>query len=94
MEFYENGGGAVAKLFWSYPGQARQIIPSSRLSAASAARAVALSDDFKSGIFGYDVNKTMTALTGAHWRGGPRLEEANTNGINGDVFVLPESFVK
>jgi glucose/arabinose dehydrogenase len=31
LEYYENGGQAVAKLAWSYPGQARQIIPASRL---------------------------------------------------------------
>ncbi len=33
MEFYENGGLAVAKLFWSYPGQAQQIVPNANLSA-------------------------------------------------------------
>ncbi|MBC8104786.1 MAG: hypothetical protein H7Z41_19600 [Cytophagales bacterium] len=27
LEFYENGGGAVARLFWSYPGQGTQIVP-------------------------------------------------------------------
>ncbi len=26
MEYYENGGGAVAKLLWAYPGQAQQAI--------------------------------------------------------------------
>jgi len=31
MEYYENGGGAVAKLSWSSPGTAKQIIPQSRL---------------------------------------------------------------
>jgi hypothetical protein len=31
MEYYENGGGAVAQLRWSSPSQAKQIIPSSRL---------------------------------------------------------------
>jgi Ca2+-binding RTX toxin-like protein len=31
LDFYENGGGAVAKLQWSYPGQQRQIIPSASL---------------------------------------------------------------
>lgn len=31
LEFYENGGGAVAKLAWDYPGQSKQIIPQSRL---------------------------------------------------------------
>jgi hypothetical protein len=31
MDFYENGGGAVAKLQWSFPLQLRQTIPSNRL---------------------------------------------------------------
>lgn len=33
MEFYENGGSAVARLFWSYPGRTRQIIPQANLSS-------------------------------------------------------------
>lgn len=31
MEYYERGGGAVARLQWAYPGQATQVIPQSRL---------------------------------------------------------------
>jgi len=31
MEFYERGGGAVAKLLWAYPGQTQTVIPKSRL---------------------------------------------------------------
>ncbi len=31
LEFYENGGAAVIKLSWAYPGQAKQIIPQPRL---------------------------------------------------------------
>ena len=31
MDYYENGGGAVAQLSWSSPSQAKQIIPQSRL---------------------------------------------------------------
>ncbi|MBI3857013.1 MAG: PQQ-dependent sugar dehydrogenase [Planctomycetes bacterium] len=31
MEYYENGGGAVAKLSWSSPSTAKQIIPQARL---------------------------------------------------------------
>jgi hypothetical protein len=31
LEFYENGGQAVIRLFWSYPGQATQAIPQSQL---------------------------------------------------------------
>lgn len=35
MEFYESGGGAVAKLDWAYPGQTRQNVPQSRLYPAT-----------------------------------------------------------
>src|SRR5262249_1692746 len=31
LEFYENLGVASVKLFWAYPGQTKQIVPSSRL---------------------------------------------------------------
>ena len=31
MEYYENGGGAAAKLSWSSPNQPKQVIPQSRL---------------------------------------------------------------
>jgi parallel beta-helix repeat protein len=31
MEYYENGGGAVAQLAWSSPSQTKQIIPQSQL---------------------------------------------------------------
>jgi hypothetical protein len=31
LEYYERGGSAVARLQWSYPGQATQAIPASRL---------------------------------------------------------------
>ena len=31
MDYYENGGGAVAKLQWSYPGQVREAVPAANL---------------------------------------------------------------
>ena len=31
MDFYENGGGALARLAWEYPGQARQVVPARNL---------------------------------------------------------------
>ena len=31
MEYYERGGGAVARLRWAYPGQGTQVIPQARL---------------------------------------------------------------
>ncbi|MGH7680701.1 MAG: PQQ-dependent sugar dehydrogenase [Candidatus Eiseniibacteriota bacterium] len=36
MEYYENGGDAVAQLSWSSPSQAKEIIPQSRLRTATA----------------------------------------------------------
>ena len=33
MEYYERGGDAEARLYWSYPGQAAEIIPSTQLAA-------------------------------------------------------------
>jgi hypothetical protein len=31
MDYYENGGGAVARLLWSSPSMAKQVVPQSRL---------------------------------------------------------------
>jgi hypothetical protein len=31
MDYYENGGGAVARLFWTRPGQSEEIIPMANL---------------------------------------------------------------
>ena len=42
MDFYENGGQAVAKLSWSSASQAVQIIPSTRLSPSTPCPQVAL----------------------------------------------------
>ena len=36
MEYYEGGGGAVAKLLWAYPGQPQQVIPQGYLYPATA----------------------------------------------------------
>ena len=40
LEYFENGGGAVCRLRWSYPGQAAQAIPTTALSQSSAAAAL------------------------------------------------------
>jgi hypothetical protein len=31
MEFYERGGGAIARLLWAHPGQGQTVIPQARL---------------------------------------------------------------
>jgi hypothetical protein len=36
LEYYEAGGGALARLRWAYPGQATQIIPQGRLYPATS----------------------------------------------------------
>jgi hypothetical protein len=41
MEYYENGGPAVAKLEWSSPSQARQVVPTSALYSTAAPAPVA-----------------------------------------------------
>jgi len=35
IEYYENGGGAVAKLLWSSPSTSKQVVPSSQLYPAA-----------------------------------------------------------
>ena len=36
MEYYEKSGGAVARLWWTYPGQSLQIIPQERLYSSTS----------------------------------------------------------
>lgn len=40
MEFYENGGGAMARVEWSGPGFARQVIPAAQFSAPGSGTAI------------------------------------------------------
>ncbi|MBO0949235.1 PA14 domain-containing protein [Fibrella forsythiae] len=45
VEYYENIIGAIARLRWTYPGQAQQTIPQIRLYPASASARVAAADE-------------------------------------------------
>jgi glucan endo-1,3-alpha-glucosidase len=45
IEFYENGGGALASLSWSSISQGKQIIPKSQLYNTSVLARVAISDE-------------------------------------------------
>ncbi|HEX8500465.1 MAG TPA: S8 family serine peptidase [Pyrinomonadaceae bacterium] len=47
MEFYENGGGAIAKLEWGSPSQAREIIPPSQLQSCWKGSAQFVRDFFQ-----------------------------------------------
>jgi hypothetical protein len=37
MDYYENGGGAIAKLYWSSPSQAKEIIPQTQFTPLNVA---------------------------------------------------------
>jgi glucose/arabinose dehydrogenase len=40
VDFFETGGGAVVKLDWAYPNQARQAVPAGRMCATTVSNAV------------------------------------------------------
>jgi hypothetical protein len=44
MEYYENGGGAVAKLLWSSPSTPKQVIPQGRLFPAASTVEITIGD--------------------------------------------------
>jgi hypothetical protein len=46
MEFFDGGGGAVAKLLWSAPTIAKQVIPKSQLYPAGAAAGTGLTGQY------------------------------------------------
>ncbi len=69
MEYYENGGGAVAKLAWSGPSQTAQIIPSGRLYPPAAMPTNWVGRDIGSmtpaGSSSYDAASDTFSVTGA-----------------------------
>jgi hypothetical protein len=69
MEYYEKGGGAVARLGWQSPSQARQIIPASQLYAPAPSGGTPAplppSDGLGTGLTGqYYDNADFSALAG------------------------------
>jgi hypothetical protein len=67
MEMYENGGGAVAQLFWSAPNGVKEVIPSTQLylpSATNQPPVVALTSPIENSAFvaGASVNLTADAV--------------------------------
>ncbi|KPL23737.1 MAG: hypothetical protein AMJ75_05450, partial [Phycisphaerae bacterium SM1_79] len=76
MEYYENGGGAVAELRWSSPSQPKEIIPQSRLysdttppaaptgltaTAGDAQVFLDWADNTEPDLAGYDVYRSTTS---------------------------------
>lgn len=56
LEYFENGGGAKAKLEWSSPLQGREVVPASQLYSSSSARSnvsetLSVSDENGSSIY-------------------------------------------
>ena len=61
MEYYENGGGAVAKLAWSSPSTAQSIIPTSQLYLPNQAPTVTLTAPSPGFTVAGPANVTVTA---------------------------------
>jgi glucose/arabinose dehydrogenase len=66
MEYFEGGGGAVAKLFWSSPSQPQQIIPQNRLFPPGSAPAAVATPTISpnGGSFTGSVSVTLATTTG------------------------------
>jgi hypothetical protein len=90
-DYYENGGGAVARLAWEYPGQARQIVPASALlfSGSKDYRAdfvgggpVSIVDGANLAVFDADDSnlKSATVTLGGRPNGAAEVLSASTAG--------------
>jgi hypothetical protein len=71
LEYYENGGGAVARLAWSSPSTPRAIVPTSQLYPATAASG-ALGGGTAASAGGIDLT-AVGSLDWAHWGRGAVL---------------------
>ncbi|MBS1809999.1 MAG: discoidin domain-containing protein [Acidobacteria bacterium] len=72
LEYYENGGGAVAQLSWSSPSQPKQIIPQSNLFPGKSVSATAV--NLAQGQPASQSSTYSTAVAG-------RAVDGNTNGV-------------
>jgi hypothetical protein len=78
LEYFENSGGAVAKLLWSSPSQAKQIIPATQFRTQ-------LADDIddENIALGKPTSQSSTAYAGDS----ARAVDGNTSGRYGDKSV-------
>lgn len=93
MEFYERGGGEVAVLRWSYPGQSTQVIPQASLFPATTRPALTYVNGSASaivdnGITISDVDNTSMSsgsvlISSGYNAGEDSLLFTNQNGITG-----------
>jgi regulation of enolase protein 1 (concanavalin A-like superfamily) len=71
MEYYDNGGGAVAKLAWASASTPRQIVPTSQLHP--------LSQPPVAGAFGVNINGGALTVDCVRWRS---ASEAQASGLS------------
>ena len=89
MDYYQNGGGAVAKLSWSYPGTAQQVIPQTRLYPPAVA-ADSAQYNFEGGVQGWANawgNATASVSSAQHYAGAQSLAVAINAPAAGDNAV-------
>jgi len=83
IEYYQGGGGAVAKLLWSSQSQAKEIIPAGCLFAAGSAQAGGLKGEYFSGknFDEYKISQTGPGID-FDWPGGvfpmPATDKSST----------------
>jgi Glycosyl hydrolase family 9/Legume lectin domain/PA14 domain len=77
LEYFENGGGAVAKLAWSSASQARQIIPKAQLFSKFN-----YGEALQKSIYFYDAQRSgqLPANNRVAWRGNSALNDGSTVG--------------
>lgn len=92
LEYYERGGGAVAKLSWAYPGQAIQIVPTSRLcSTVTPACVVSLDPNKCYRLVNKNSLKVLDVKEGRQGNGTPVIQYDNLNGSNQQWSFKPTS---
>jgi hypothetical protein len=79
LEYFENRGGAVAKLIWSSPSQGKQIIPAARLSQVPAGEVFKLelkTDNYPEDTSWQLVDKDTSAVVASGPSNGPYSKNA------------------
>ncbi|MBI9040830.1 PA14 domain-containing protein [Lutibacter sp.] len=87
LEFYENGGGAVAELSWSSPSQAQQIIPSSQLFSSGSCTSPISANVV---INGAPTSTTWTGSTNNNWNTATNWSCGTVPTMSTDV-IIPSS---
>jgi len=90
MEYYQNSGSAVAKLYWYSPNQSKQIIPSNRLYPTAAAPSAVTSPLSAVGFLGQPFSFTVTGANSPNGYSATGLPPGLTfNSTNGVISGIP-----